>query len=111
MSFDPLDFRQLAKGLASGTPSEAALRTAIGREYYALFLIARERTNVRGRRRVHKRVKKKVAKVDSGAAHQLGSLLELRCNADYDLSPPITLAHWQRAEWLASHILPRILKI
>jgi len=111
MVFDPLEFRQLAKELVSQAPGEAALRTAICREYYGVFLIARDRTGVVGRRKVHKRVRKKVAKVDSGAAGQLSSLAKLRCQADYDLTPPITLTHWERAESIANNLLPRILKM
>ena len=39
--FDPLAFLVLARELAGEGKDEAKLRTAVGRAYYALFLIAR----------------------------------------------------------------------
>ena len=54
-NFAPLFYLSLARELArEGT--EVKYRTATGRAYYALFLLAREKSNVTGTEDVHKRV-------------------------------------------------------
>lgn len=50
---DPLTFLDLARDLTQRDQKEASLRTAVNRAYYALFLIAREKTGIRGKRNVH----------------------------------------------------------
>jgi len=112
VSFDPLDFVQLGRQLGSRVSDEASIRTAISRAYYGVFLLARERTGTRSRSKVHERVEKKVGvKIGTRAAHQFNSFRVLRCQADYDLSPSMTARHWQRAESIANHLLPQILRI
>lgn len=114
-SFDPLAFLELARELADGNPGEAALRTAIGRAYYGLFLTAREKTNTRGTNRVHARVVETVRSRTGfrAAGEQLDALRRLRTVADYDLSSghgagPDWRDRWLMASALAGRILPRL---
>ena len=111
---DPLASFHLAQELAERS-DEVRLRTAIGRAYYALFLIAREKTGVRDRGRVHKNVieaiKKRKGYLTTG--EQLDSLRRLRTVADYELLPHNPddgdwARNWSTAQALAERILPKL---
>lgn len=41
--FDPVGFLQVARDLNANATNEAEWRTAVGRAYYALFIMARDR--------------------------------------------------------------------
>ena len=83
MAFDPLDFLQLGRQLGSRVSDEASIRTAISRAYYGVFLLARERTGIWGRTKVHDKVEKEIRKsVGTAAADQFNAFRELRCQAD-----------------------------
>jgi uncharacterized protein (UPF0332 family) len=86
-TFDPLAFLALADELVESDADEATLRTAIGRAYYALFLIARSKTSVQGRRNVHERVRVELGTQDRRLASLLGDVAYLRLVADYELVP------------------------
>lgn len=86
-TFDPREFLALAARIAD-RDDEAALRTAVGRAYYALFLIAREYGHVGGRHDVHARVLEEVRqRKGRQTADQLKMLKQLRVVADYQLLP------------------------
>ncbi|HEX5164620.1 MAG TPA: hypothetical protein VFV93_04425 [Thermomicrobiales bacterium] len=83
--FDPLHFLRLADGLATDDADEAALRTAIGRAYYAVFLLARARTGVQGKWQAHERVRQAISPVNDRLAAILGTIATVRYFADYEL--------------------------
>jgi hypothetical protein len=85
--FDPLEFLRLADALVTDDADEATLRTAIGRAYYAVFLLARAKTDVRGRRQVHERVRVAISPVNDRLAALLGTISTARYVADYEIRP------------------------
>lgn len=114
-AFDPADFLALARALAGTTdPSEAELRTAISRAYYAVFLKARENLVRLGR----------ITPTQSGEDHglviatlrghggphgdQLDKLRRNRGQADYQLEPPIDARFANSVLSLATYLFPRI---
>ncbi|GEM_PF-1956120 len=130
--FDPMEFLNLARLSVNTTSSEAMLRTSVGRTYYALFLIARERLfpgpvpprtvrrkSLKGRSEqvgVHKAVIDEVLKRDTATGGKLQKLMELRHAADYWLTPyPHASAdwrkNWQDSDVIARQIISRIQRI
>ena len=124
MAFDPLDFSSLARTLAAGTTSEAVYRTAVGRLYYSLHLLARDRLGLTPTqlKKIMKKMKKggshkavvhAVTTRDMATGGKLDRLRVLRIEADYFLQPSSAqFANWnanyQTAELIATQILPRI---
>ena len=116
-AFDSLEFLTLAQELAK-KKEEVGLRTAVGRSYYAVFLIARKKTGIRkgkGRRGVHMRVIDAIKgrRGYEATGQKLGSLFRLRIVADYQLSPKDPndrnwVHNWSRASCLASNIIPKL---
>jgi hypothetical protein len=111
--FDPGQFFAIAETIASRAQSEAALRTAVGRAYYSVFLRARQALNVPGSRNVHNRVIAEVRRLDRPSEDSLGKLEELRIRADYDLDvedPFFTdwEANWRKAKGFANFVMRRI---
>ena len=111
--FDPLRFYELASSLADQSPDEACLRTAVGRAYYAVFLIAQDRFGISPEcRRVNKLTIQKVKKADFATGDKLGRLKGLRVQADYYLIPSREYEDWKknwaRAKSLVQDILSRI---
>lgn len=110
--FVPEDFLKIADLIASG--DEAALRTAVGRVYYAAFLVAREVTGVSTRRNVHDQIARTLNEMgEAGLASQLGTLRHLREVADYELVPrePANRdwqRNWQQARRNAIRVLSRL---
>jgi len=114
-NFDPLLYLSLARELAGREGTEAEFRTATGRAYYALFLLAREKSNVTGTEDVHKRVGSVVSsKVGySITGSQLRTLHRLRVEADYYLTasdPSLEdwARNWKDVEHLVDAILPKL---
>ena len=112
-SFDPLEFLRVAESLAAGDASEANLRTAVSRTYYAVFLVIRERFGVEGKRNIHGRVIGAVYAYDKAAGERLQKLEALRALADYRLRDLDTLdRNWQdnyrKAHRFADFILQRL---
>lgn len=110
MPFDPAGFFELAQELAAPGASEARLRTAVARTYYAVFLVAREKLGVTTQDDVHSTVIGQVKARYRVAGDQLDKLRRLRRRADYELDP--TSPNWQ-ADWtttleVATHLLPNI---
>jgi len=114
-AFDPREFYRLGRALGNRGTSEAEIRTAIGRVYYAVFIVARDRMRVRGRGNVHDAVVNRVKRRHGykSIGDQLASLRRLRNVADYQMLPDDTQnrnwpANWQRAQMIANKILPRL---
>jgi hypothetical protein len=84
--FDPLDFLRIADALATDDADEASLRTAIGKVYYALFLIARDKTGIEGRATVHECVRAAISPHDHRLASRLGTIGHIRLVADYEVT-------------------------
>lgn len=123
VAFDPLRFLDVASDLVSSNQSEPALRTGIGRVYYAIYLVARERLLAKGivtrkdvrKKSPHGSVINGLKRLDSTAGQQLGSLFDLRVQADYHLQPSAGyrdwLSNWARASSLAQNLQPKIQRI
>jgi len=121
MAFNPLDFSNLARTLAAGSASEAVYRTAVGRLYYSLHLVARDRLALTAKQMkkeggYHKAVVNRVTKKDVATGGQLDLLRVLRIEADYHLQPSSPqFANWganyQTADLIATKILPRIQRL
>ena len=130
--FNPIEFLNFAHQSASTTLSEATLRICVGRVYYALFLIARDRLypsatpprsirrkSLRGRSEevgIHKAVIDEVRSRHRTTGDQLSKLQKLRRAADYWLTPspdayPNWQKNWQDADIIAHQILLRIQQI
>lgn len=85
--FDPMGFMRLADSLATDDADEATLRTAVGRLYYAVFLLARAKTGLEGQRQIHERVRIAISAHNRSLGSQLGTLGHLRNVADYEIYP------------------------
>ncbi len=117
--FDPLEFWNVAQELAAAG-GESRLRAALGRAYYALFLLARERTGAypaTTRQSAHALVISAVS-THKGftVANDLNQLKKLRIIADYQLVPTKTgeqdwARNWARAQWLVGRLLPSLQSI
>ncbi len=113
--FDAFAFLSLARELAAHSGDEAKLRTAVGRAYYALFLVAREKTNVREKRGAHQTVINTLRR-QSGSraiADQLDRLRRLRHLADYDMFPADPTdrdwaRNWSQARTIVDWLLPKL---
>ena len=115
---DPLAFLKLAQELANRDEKEVRLRTAVGRAYYALFLIARDKLRIRARRDVHKKtinaLKKRRGYLTT--ANQLDALKRLRLVADYELLPHNKadrnwIHNWSRVQALVNQVLPKLTRL
>jgi hypothetical protein len=98
--FDPQEFEAVANWVATN-PSESHLRTAVGRLYYSLFLLAREKTNLTRRRgrSLHDDVINEVRRLsgDKTLGDHLFTLKEMREVADYQLEPDAPKHYdWQK---------------
>lgn len=111
---DPMRFLTVAQDLAKGTSDEAKLRVAVGRAYYALFLIAREKTGVVTTDNVHSAVMRELRSLGYRTiARQLQALKILRVVADYQLLPENpTQRNWKRnwstTQAITKQILPKL---
>jgi len=115
-TFDPMDFLSLARTLGSGNADEAQLRTAVGRAYYALFLVARDRLGVTTTQQVHGTVIQALTRRRKRLGDQMFALFRLRQIADYEMLPQN--AHeqnwehnWLRAQAIIGNIEPDIQRI
>jgi len=114
--FDSLDFLGIARELGNRNQDEASLRTAVGRAYYALFIVARDKLGFATKKRaVHTLVAKELKKRKGyrSTADQLTALKRLRHAADYQMLPynPADRDwqnNWSRAENLVKQILRKL---
>ena len=95
-SFDPLDLLRVADFLADRDSSEASLRTAVSRTYYAVLLAVSDELGVARGRNIHTRAIGELRRRDRHAGTQLRILMDLRILADYflDIRDPFR-ADWQ----------------
>lgn len=84
-SFDPLDLLRVAEFLAERDSSEASLRTAVSRTYYAVLLAVSDELGVERGRNIHSRAIGELERRDQYAGSQLQRLMVLRILADYEL--------------------------
>jgi hypothetical protein len=115
--FNPLEFLRLAREMGAAS-SEAELRAAVGRAYYALFLVTREKLKVTGNRNIHARVVEKLRNHPGfrSTGDQLDRLKRLRVAADYQMLPTKAESrdwtrNWRHADQLALVILNRLQKL
>ena len=112
-TFNPREFLDLARDLASSN-NEANLRAGIGRAYYAIFLIARDKAGFTRKQGTHDKVISAVRKRKGrGTSDKLGSLRKLRGVADYQLIPEDPndsnwRNNWTRADAIVDDIFLRI---
>ncbi len=127
-TFDAREFLEFAKEVASSPrASEARLRTSVGRAYYAVFLVARDRMMVIGglgpmdtRQDIHRAVVGWVKEKKSSLGNQLDALKRLRLQADYVLSDAdpryeaiysAWSSNWSKAQEISGRILPNIQRL
>ena len=101
--FNPLDFLRTAEFLAEMDPSEAGLRTAVSRTYYAVLLTVADSFGVTAGQHIHTRAIGELTKYDQPAGRQLRELMRLRVLADYDLDVQNPL----RTDWRRNYQLAR----
>src|SRR5215471_19728295 len=105
--FDPREFVALARDLSKNSPlAERHLRSAVGRAYCGVFLIARDRLRVTVTENVHHEVIVALRARNRGWADQLARLRRIRVAADYELTPDDPTRrdwtrNWQDADLLA----------
>jgi len=97
-AFDPRLFTDIARNLAGQQPpEEGRFRTAVGRAYYSLFLIARENLRIRVREDVHSAVIRSLRAQNRRLGDQLDQLRHYRVVADYELIPDDpTKQNWEQ---------------
>ncbi len=122
-TFDPFLFLDYASNIATSDHSEVALRTCVGRAYYALYLFTRERLLERGiitRQKLdkspHGSVIDGLKRLNRTAGGKLGQLFDLRLQADYFLQPSRPhyanwQNNWQDASNIAQDLRPKIERI
>jgi hypothetical protein len=98
-TFGPLAFLAVANALATEDADEAALRTAVGRAYYAVFLVARSRSGVMDTQFAHERVRSALSTSSTRLASVLGSMSRLRMIADYEPMPRNVQERDWRRNW------------
>ncbi len=110
--FDPMKFLKAAENLAK-EEDECSLRIAVGRSYYALFLLAREKLKVLAIDNVHTAVLQAMGRRDRKMKNLLFELHRLRKVADYELIPLLNKdsnwkANWIRHKKLCDKLLPQL---
>ena len=120
MQFDLIAFYQIAEQIVEANKSEAALRTAVGRLYYAAFLKARQvlyrgvvpRRLIKKKRGEHAVIAENLRARNWVLGTQYDTLRELRVQADYFLVPKQEyqdwLANWSRAKAVADGLMPKL---
>lgn len=101
--FNPLDFLRTAEFLAERDPSEAGLRTAVSRTYYAVLLAAADSLGVTAGQHMHTRALGALLRHDEQAGKRFRQLMRLRVLADYDLDIQDPL----RTDWRRNYRLAR----
>jgi hypothetical protein len=108
--FQPSEYFQVAQELAAHAPSEAHLRAAVSRAYYAIFLIARDKAHLVGKERLHQMTKAAIQARSFAAGGEYESLRQLLVQADYLLFPDDPAyedwtTNWRDADYYATSLL------
>lgn len=113
--FDPTGFLRIARSLVSrGDADEAELRTAVGRAYYGVFLVARERLTSTGEitptwtSEDHWAVITALRSRGGPFGDQLHRLRRERNRDDYDLRSPRTQSGSEQIMTLAESVLNNV---
>ena len=116
--FDPGDFLTLAKSLVAGdSPTQAQLRTAVSRAYYATHLVTRERLAetaklaASGTGEDHLNVIAVLKSMGGGLGDQLDRLRILRNRADYNLNLELQINDTKLAVSLAEALIDEVRKL
>lgn len=88
--FDPVSFLEVVDHLVQQNNHEAYNRTAVGRSYYTVFLIAREKFSF-GKKTSHWDVISAVKGKNRARGDQLDNLRRRRWGADYDLEVQVSV--------------------
>jgi len=109
--FDPQRFLALANDLSASGAEERHLRTAVGRAYYTVFLIARDKLRIVATQNVHTEVIVALRLRRQAWADQLDRLRRIRIAADYELVPQDPTRrdwarNWSDAVVLVRHLMP-----
>jgi len=114
-SFDPYDFLRLAEDLArKPDPSQAELRAAVGRAYYAIFLQGRARLMARGRMNAtgtgdeHRIVTRRLRQRSRALGATANALRTQRNRADYNLLARFVAADVRRTVENARRLYSRL---
>ena len=82
--------------LAGEAGEEIKLRSAVSRAYYAVFLLAREKTRVTAEHNAHAEVIRRVNRQYSLMTGDTLRKMRMRRNAaDYEFPPPADLGDWK----------------
>jgi len=121
--FNAREFFEFGTQIADAYGSSSAYRTAIGRAYYACFLIGRDAISRKGwfspsgRSDDHSAVRRTLSEHGpGGVSDKLRDLNEMREHADYHTRSEQACRYcqstdgnsWQRAQVIASDILPKL---
>jgi len=110
--FDPNLFLEIANNILTDKNyrDERGWRTAIGRAYYAAFLVTKKRLESLGNSfadvdRIHREVIQSLMQRNSGLANQLDQLREKRVAADYFMDLNITADLGQKCAKLSERVI------
>lgn len=115
MPFDPAEFLTVAERVAKDH-SEGSLRTAVGRAYFAVAISAWYRMSPypRQKRKLdHGKILKAAICLGTGAKTQYGTLLRLRAEADYNMTPSSPEygdweANWELAKEIGWRLIGKV---
>lgn len=116
--YDPKGFLSLANRLLTDGEyrREGRIRTAMGRFYYAAFLLARKKLQEKGIRvddeaKIHRVVIEKYMEIGlSSIGNRLDQLREKRVDADYHMQSRITANIGRKCAKLAEYVIDLIEK-
>lgn len=105
--FNPVEFLDLARELL--IDGEVKIRTAIGRVYYASFLIARDAVGINEKTpEVHRRVVSALYRRNPVIANKLHLLRRQRNFADYDMGITLSVNDAESAIMLAEAVINEV---
>lgn len=114
-SFNPRELFDIAVQLGDNGTTEARLRSAINRAYYAVFWLARKKTGVSDRHDSHLKVVQSLKRMSgfNVEGDRLDAFRRLRGVADYDLVPQKASErdwerNWRKAKEFAQYLLQRL---
>ncbi len=111
--FNPMKFLEVAIKLAENG-DEANLRTAVGRAYYAVFLVTRDKLGIKATEDSHKKVLEALHKRNHiTLKDQLKAVRDLRTVADYEMIPENENCrnwetNWIRQKAFIDKLLPQV---